>query len=61
MGTNEIFQLLEKRVKEAVERIRILETENNELKVHNSNLILQKERVIEKTKELLNKLCIPNG
>jgi FtsZ-binding cell division protein ZapB len=61
LGTNEIFQLLEKRVKEAVERIRILETENNELKVHNSNLILQKERVIEKTKELLNKLCIPNG
>lgn len=61
MGTEEIFQLLEKRANEAIEQIRILEKENKKLKIHNSELIVQKEKAREKVRELLNKLCLSNG
>ncbi len=61
MGTEEIFQLLERRSKETVERIRILEIENKRLKMQNSEFITQKERASEKVRELLHKLCISDG
>lgn len=61
MGTEEIFQLLEKRSKETVERIRSLEIENKRLKMQNSELITQKERASEKVRVLLHKLCISDG
>ena len=58
MGTEEIFQLLERRSKETVERIRILEIENKRLKRQNSEFITQRERASEKARELLHKLGI---
>lgn len=61
MGTEEIFELCEKRAKEVVERIRILEVENKRLKMYNSELLAQKERAREKVRELLNKLCVSDG
>lgn len=57
MGTDkEIFQLLEERAQEIVEKIRLLKEENTILKTENTALLEKQEKAHRKVKELLNRV-----